>query len=102
MISFKNFFDQKEAYQVGVDKDYQFDINELFQAAKFFTIKYPEKMKDFLIKSSENDEDLKNNIHFSVILKNNDNYKKIPVKPLGDFVGYDVLKPAESPIGDVN
>lgn len=102
MISFKNFFNHKEAYQIGVDKDYQFDINELFQAAKFFTVKYPEKMKEFLIKSSENDDELKDNIHFFTILKNNSNYKSLPVKPLGDFVGYDVLKPTESPVSDIN
>ena len=101
MKSFKNFLTQKEAFQVGVDKDYQFDIQEIFQAAKFFTIKYPEKMKNFLIENAEKDDELKDNIHFSVLMKNNSNYNDQPIKPLGDFVGYDVLKPAESPIGDV-
>lgn len=98
MDSFKNFLKYKEAFQVGVEKDYQFDVNELFQAAKVFTIKYPDKMKEFLIKNSENDSELKNNIHFTFLLKNNQEYQDKPVKPLGDFVGYDALKPTESPM----
>ena len=101
MNSFKNFLKYKEAFQIGVDKDYQFDVNEVFQAAKIFTIKYPEKMRNFLIENSKHDSDLKDNMHFAFLLKNNQDYKENPIKPLGDFVGFDILKPSESPISDI-
>lgn len=102
MTSFKNFLNCREAFQVGVEKDYQYDMEEIFQAAKFFIVKNPKKMKDFLIKEAERDNDLKSNIHFSSLLNNNKDSEDDPIKPLGDFVGYDMGKPTQSPIGDLD
>ena len=99
MSSFKNFLINKEAYQVGIDKEYQFSLENIFQAAKYFTIKNPEKMEKFLKHQADRDQDLKDNIYFSFLYRKEQ--KENPTKPLGDLVGFDVLKPSQSPEGGV-
>ena len=100
MSSFKKFIQTKEAYQVDIDYDYVSELDDLIEAAKIFTIKKPEKMREFLEEQSKNDENLKNMYQFKFLdkTKQDNNIKKNINTPLGYFAGYDFLKKVDSPI----
>ena len=98
MLTFQKFIKLKEAYQVDLDLDYVTEIDELVKASKIFTIKYPDKMKEFLKKESENDEDLKNLLQLKFLDKTKENNIKKTNTPLGYYAGYDFLKQVNSPI----
>ncbi len=99
MLSFQKFINVKEAYQVDIDQDYTTEIDDLVQASKIFTIKNPQKMKKFLSKNIENDEELKNlfKVKFLDKPKQDLGIKKTNT-PLGHYAGYDFLKQVNSPI----
>jgi len=56
-------------------------------------------MEKFLKQQADRDQDLKDNIYFSFLYRKEQ--KENPTKPLGDLVGFDVLKPSQSPEGGV-
>jgi len=99
MLSFQKFVNIKEAYQVDIDQDYTTEIDDLVQASKIFTIKNPQKMKEFLSKNIENDEELKNLFKIKFLDKpKQDLGMKKTNTPLGHYAGYDFLKQVNSPI----
>ena len=99
MLSFKKFIETTEAYQIDIDKDYVSELDDLVRASKIFTIKHPEKMKNFLSKNIKEDEELKDLYQFKFLDRTKEDFKtKKTNTPLGYYAGYDFLKQVESPI----